>query len=138
MKMSRYILVGILLGITLYKTEAVSWFRIFEMFHFQSFHMYGIIMSAITVGIVMIQIIKRKHLRSIEGKEIVINPKDTSWKRYIIGGFIFGLGWALAGVCPGPMFIILLGSGYTVLIVFLLAAMSGTFAYGYFRKRLPH
>ncbi|MBK6479673.1 MAG: YeeE/YedE family protein [Saprospiraceae bacterium] len=137
MKMSRYILVGILLGITLYKTEAVSWFRIFEMFHFQSFHMYGIIMSAIAVGIVMIQIIKRKHLRSIEGKEIVINPKDTSWKRYIIGGFIFGLGWALAGVCPGPMFI-LLGSGYTVLIVFLLAAMSGTFAYGYFRKRLPH
>ncbi|MFZ1717207.1 MAG: DUF6691 family protein [Saprospiraceae bacterium] len=135
--MSRYILVGILLGITLYKTEAVSWFRIFEMFHFQSFHMYGIIMSAIAVGIVMIQIIKRKHLRSIEGKEIVINPKDTSWKRYIIGGFIFGLGWALAGVCPGPMFI-LLGSGYTVLIVFLLAAMSGTFAYGYFRKRLPH
>ncbi|MBK6390670.1 MAG: YeeE/YedE family protein [Saprospiraceae bacterium] len=137
MKMSRYILVGILLGITLYKTEAVSWFRIFEMFHFQSFHMYGIIMSAIAVGIVMIQIIKRKHLRSIEGKEIVINPKDTSWKRYIIGGFIFGLGWALAGVCPGPMFI-LLGSGYTVLIVFLLAAMTGTFAYGYFRKRLPH
>ncbi|MBK7372423.1 MAG: YeeE/YedE family protein [Saprospiraceae bacterium] len=137
MKMSRYILVGILLGITLYKTEAVSWFRIFEMFHFQSFHMYGIIMSAIAVGIVMVQIIKRKHLRSIEGKEIVINPKDTSWKRYIIGGFIFGLGWALAGVCPGPMFI-LLGSGYTVLIVFLLAAMSGTFAYGYFRKRLPH
>ncbi|MGB3173508.1 MAG: DUF6691 family protein [Saprospiraceae bacterium] len=135
--MSRYILVGILLGITLYKTEAVSWFRIFEMFHFQSFHMYGIIMSAIAVGIVMIQIIKRKHLRSIEGKEIVINPKDTSWKRYIIGGFIFGLGWALAGVCPGPMFI-LLGSGYTVLIVFLLAAMTGTFAYGYFRKRLPH
>ena len=137
MKMSRYILVGILLGITLYKTEAVSWFRIFEMFHFQSFHMYGIIMSAIAVGIVMIQIIKRKHLRSIEGKEIVINQKDTSWKRYIIGGFIFGLGWALAGVCPGPMFI-LLGSGYTVLIVFLLAAMTGTFAYGYFRKRLPH
>ncbi|MBK6815383.1 MAG: YeeE/YedE family protein [Saprospiraceae bacterium] len=137
MKMSRYILVGILLGITLYKTEAVSWFRIFEMFHFQSFHMYGIIMSAIAVGIVMVQIIKRKHLRSIEGKEIVINPKDTSWKRYIIGGFIFGLGWALAGVCPGPMFI-LLGSGYTVLIVFLLAAMTGTFAYGYFRKRLPH
>ncbi|MGB3531527.1 MAG: YeeE/YedE thiosulfate transporter family protein, partial [Saprospiraceae bacterium] len=96
--MSRYILVGILLGITLYKTEAVSWFRIFEMFHFQSFHMYGIIMSAIAVGIVMIQIIKRKHLSSIEGKEIVINPKDTSWKRYIIGGLIFGLGWALAGV----------------------------------------
>lgn len=135
--MSKYILVGILLGITLYKTEAVSWFRIYEMFNFQSFHMYGIIASAIAVGVVLVQIIKRKHLKSIEGKEIVISDKDTSWKRYIIGGFIFGLGWALAGVCPGPMFI-LLGSGYTVLIVFLLAAMTGTFAYGYFRKKLPH
>lgn len=137
MRMSKYILVGILLGITLYKTEAVSWFRIYEMFNFQSFHMYGIIASAIAVGVVLVQIIKRKHLKSIEGKEIVISDKDTSWKRYIIGGFIFGLGWALAGVCPGPMFI-LLGSGYTVLIVFLLAAMTGTFAYGYFRKKLPH
>jgi uncharacterized protein len=137
MKMSRYIIVGILFGITMYKTEAVSWFRIYEMFHFQAFHMYGIILSAIALGIGVVQWIKRGHLKSIEGREITINDKDTSWKRYIFGGFIFGLGWALAGVCPGPMFV-LLGSGYTMFIVFLLAAMTGTFAYGYWRDKLPH
>ena len=137
MKMSRFIIIGILFGITLYKTEAVSWFRIYEMFKFQSFHMYGIIMSAIALGVLIVQVIKRTKLKSIEGAEIKFNPKDTNWPRYIIGGIIFGLGWALAGICPGPMFIIL-GSGYTVLVVFLLAAMTGTFAYGYFRKKLPH
>ncbi|TAK36325.1 MAG: YeeE/YedE family protein [Saprospiraceae bacterium] len=137
MKMSRYIIVGILFGITMYKTEAVSWFRIYEMFHFQSFHMYGLLLSAIALGIGVVQWIKWRHLKSIEGREITINDKDTSWKRYIFGGFIFGLGWALAGVCPGPMFV-LLGSGYTVFIVFLLAAMTGTFAYGYWRDKLPH
>lgn len=137
MRMSKYILVGIIFGITLYKVEAVSWFRIFEMFHFQSFHMYGIIFSAIILGIGIIQFIKKTHMKSTEGEEIHINPKDKSWKRYIYGGFIFGLGWALAGICPGPMFI-LLGSGYTVLVVFLLSAMTGTFFYGYMRKRLPH
>lgn len=135
--MSRYIIVGILFGITMYKTEAVSWFRIYEMFHFQSFHMYGLLLSAIALGIGVVQWIKWRHLKSIEGREITINDKDTSWKRYIFGGFIFGLGWALAGVCPGPMFV-LLGSGYTVFIVFLLAAMTGTFAYGYWRDKLPH
>ncbi len=137
MRMSKYILVGILFGITLYKAEAVSWFRIYEMFHFQSFHMYGIILSAIVLGLLVVQFIKRRHLKSIEGKEITFHPKDRHWPRYIIGGFIFGLGWALAGVCPGPMFI-LMGSGYTVFVVFLLAAMTGTFAYGVLRKRLPH
>ncbi len=137
MRMSRYIIVGILFGITLYKSEAISWFRIYEMFHFQSFHMYGIILSAIAIGIIVVQFIKKVHLKSLEGKEITIQDKDTNWKRYIFGGFIFGLGWALAGICPGPMFI-LLGSGYTVLIVFLLAAMTGTFLYGYFRGKLPH
>jgi len=137
MRLSRFILVGILFGITLYKSEAVSWFRIYEMFHFQSFHMYGIIFSAIAIGVVMVQWIKRKHLKSIEGHEIVFQPKDRSFPRYIIGGFIFGLGWALAGVCPGPMFI-LMGSGATVLVVFLASAMFGTFAYGLLRKKLPH
>jgi uncharacterized membrane protein YedE/YeeE len=135
--MSKYILIGILLGITLYKAEAVSWYRIFEMFHFQSFHMYGIIFSAIAVGALAVQLIKRTHMKSTEGKEIVIQDKDKRWQRYIIGGFIFGTGWALAGICPGPMFI-LLGSGYTVLIVFLLSAMTGTFIYGLLRSKLPH
>lgn len=137
MRMSKFILVGILLGVTLYKSEAVSWFRIFEMFHFQSFHMFGIIGSAVIAGVIIIQMIKRTQLRSIEGKEIVINPKDRSIPRYLIGGFIFGLGWALAGACPAPMFI-LMGSGYTVFIVFLAAAMFGTFFYGLVRKQLPH
>jgi hypothetical protein len=135
--MSKFILVGILLGIILYKSEAVSWYRIFEMFQFQSFHMYGIICSAIACGIIIVQVIKRTRLKSLEGREITINPKDTRWQRYIVGGFIFGLGWALAGVCPGPMFI-LLGSGATVLIMFLLSAMTGTFLYGVLRKYLPH
>ncbi|MCB0569573.1 MAG: YeeE/YedE family protein [Phaeodactylibacter sp.] len=137
MKISKYIFVGILLGITLYKSEAVSWFRIFEMFHFQSFHMYGIIFTAIIAGVGIVQVIKRTHLKSTEGQEIIFHPKDKSIPRYLIGGFIFGLGWALAGVCPGPMFI-LLGSGYTVFIVFLAAAMFGTFSYGLLRKKLPH
>ncbi|MCB0545989.1 MAG: YeeE/YedE family protein [Phaeodactylibacter sp.] len=137
MKISRYIFVGILLGVTLYKAEAVSWFRIYEMFHFQSFHMYGIIFSAIIAGMGIVQIIKRTHMKSTEGKEITFHPKDRSVPRYLIGGIIFGLGWALAGVCPGPMFI-LMGSGYTVFIVFLAAAMFGTFTYGLVRNKLPH
>lgn len=137
MRLSRYILVGIVFGITLYKAEAVSWFRIYEMFHFQSFHMYGIIFSAIALGLLGVQLIKRTHMRSTEGKEIVIPPKDRSVPRYILGGIIFGAGWALAGVCPGPMFI-LMGSGYTVFVVFLLSAMTGTFAYGKLRSKLPH
>jgi uncharacterized membrane protein YedE/YeeE len=137
MKMSRFILVGILLGFTLYKSEAVSWFRIFEMFHFQSFHMFGIIGSAVAAGIIIVQIIKRRHLHTIDGAEIVIRDKNKSIPRYLIGGFIFGMGWSLAGACPAPMFI-LLGSGHTVFIIYLLAAMTGTFLYGLLRKRLPH
>lgn len=137
MKMSRYILVGMLLGFILYKSEAVSWYRIFEMFHFQSFHMFGIIGSAIVSGIIVVQLIKREHMKNVEGQEITIKDKNKSVQRYLIGGFIFGLGWALAGACPAPMFI-LLGSGYTVFVAYLLAAMTGTFCYGLLRKRLPH
>lgn len=137
MKMSRYILVGMLLGIILYKSEAVSWFRIYEMFKFQSFHMYGIIGSAVVAGVLIVQVIKRRHLHNVEGQEILIKDKSRSVPRYLIGGFIFGLGWALAGACPAPMFI-LLGSGYTVFIVYLMAAMTGTYVYGLLRKNLPH
>jgi len=137
MRYFKYIVVGIIFGVTLFKTEAVSWFRIFEMFHFQSFHMYGIIFSSVVLGIIIVQLIKWRHFKSIEGKEIVIPDKSKSIPRYIIGGFIFGLGWALAGICPGPMFI-LLGSGYTVLVMFLASAMFGTFVYGLLRNKLPH
>ncbi len=137
MRMSRYILVGILLGMTLYKSEAVSWFRIYEMFRFQSFHMYGIIGSAVIAGILIVQIVKRRHIHNVEGQEITIKDKAMSVPRYLIGGFIFGLGWALAGACPAPMFI-LLGSGVTVFVVYLIAAMTGTYLYGVLRKKLPH
>jgi uncharacterized protein len=137
MRMSRYILVGILLGFILYKSEAVSWFRIYEMFRFQSFHMFGIIGSAIISGIIIVQLIKRRHLKNIEGNEIVIKDKTISIARYVLGGFIFGCGWALAGACPAPMFI-LLGAGNTVFIAYLIAAMTGTFIYGKLRKNLPH
>lgn len=137
MRMSRYILVGMLLGFTLYKSEAVSWFRIYEMFRFQSFHMYGIIGSAVVAGIIIVQIIKRRHLKNVAGEEIVIKDKARSVPRYLIGGFIFGMGWALAGACPAPMFI-LLGSGVTVFIIYLIFAMTGTFVYGLLRKKLPH
>jgi uncharacterized membrane protein YedE/YeeE len=137
MRYFKYIVVGIIFGVTLFKTEAVSWFRIFEMFHFQSFHMYGIIFSSVIIGVGIVQLIKWKHFKSIEGKEIIIPDKSKTIPRYIIGGFIFGLGWALAGICPGPMFI-LLGSGYTVLAVFLASAMLGTFSYGMLRNKIPH
>jgi hypothetical protein len=134
--MSRYILVGMLLGFVLYKSEAVSWFRIYEMFRFQSFHMYGIIGSAVVAGIIIVLIIKKRHIKNVKGEEISIRDKNRSIPRYLIGGFIFGLGWALAGACPAPMFI-LLGSGYTVFVVYLVAAMTGTYVYGLLRKKLP-
>ncbi len=107
------------------------------MFHFQSFHMYGIIFSAVAIGIIGIQLIKRFHWKNAEGEVLDINPKKPTYRRYIIGGIIFGLGWALAGVCPGPMFV-LMGSGYTVFIVFLASAMLGTFVYGLLRNKIPH
>ena len=137
MRMSRYILIGIILGFILYKSEAVSWFRIYEMFHFQSFHMFGIIGSAVVAGVIGVQLIKRYKVHSIEGKEIVINEKKKSIPRYLAGGFIFGLGWALAGACPAPMFI-LIGAGNSVFIIYLLAAMTGTFIYSLLRKKIPH
>ena len=135
--MSRYILIGMLLGFILYKSEAVSWYRIFEMFRFQSFHMYGVIGSAVISGIIIVQIIKRRHVRNVEGQPIVIKDKNKSIARYLIGGTMFGTGWALAGACPAPMFI-LMGAGYSVFVVYMLAAMTGTFVYGLLRSKLPH
>jgi uncharacterized membrane protein YedE/YeeE len=137
MRMSRYILVGMLLGFILYKSEAVSWFRIYEMFRFQSFHMYGIIGSAIVAGIIVVQIIKRREVKNVLGKKIIIKEKAKTYPRYLIGGIIFGVGWALAGACPAPMFI-LLGAGNTVFLVYLVAAMTGTFIYGLIRRKIPH
>jgi len=111
-----YLTIGIFFGIILFKSEAASWFRIYEMFHFASFHMYGIIGSAVGLGIIAIQFIKRKNVKSVDGEPITVIPKEKGFKRYLIGGIIFGLGWALAGACPGPMFV-LLGAGFLPIII---------------------
>jgi len=137
MKYLKYLIVGVFFGIVLSKAEVVSWYRIYEMFRFDSFHMYGIIGSAIAVGIILIQVIKRNHLKSILGTEINIPPKNRSVARYLLGGIIFGLGWALTGACPGPMFI-LVGHGIGVILVEIASATLGTFAYGLLRDKLPH
>ena len=133
-----YLLVGIYFGIIFTKSEVISWYRIQEMFRFQAFHMYGIIGSAIAVAAISVQIIKRKGLRSIDGSEINIPPKVMGkGTRYWLGGIIFGLGWALTGACPGPMFA-LVGGGVPVMLVAIAAAVAGTYTYGVLRPKLPH
>lgn len=136
-KAFKYIFVGFFFGIVLTKSEAVSWYRIYEMFQFQSFHMYGIIMVAIATGLIGIQLMKRKGAKNIKGETIVVPDKEPGSARYWIGGLIFGLGWALAGACPGPIFI-LLGAGFWSVIFVLAGALTGTFIYGALKDRLPH
>jgi uncharacterized protein len=121
----------------MYKAETASWFRIVEMFQFQSFHMYGFIGSALVIGIIATQIIKRKKAKDVDGQPILINPKDKSINRYLLGGILFGLGWALIGACPGPLFV-LLGAGTYSIIIVTLAAITGTWLYGILREKLPH
>jgi uncharacterized protein len=137
MKTLKYILAGILFGIIMTKSEAVSWYRIQEMFRFQSIFMYGIMGTAVIPGIILVAIIKRYHLKDTEGQPIEFKNKDRRWKKYLIGGSIFGIGWALTGACPGPIFV-LFGQGYTVMIIVILGALAGTITYGLLRNRLPH
>lgn len=137
MKTVAYLLIGIFFGIILIKSEAASWFRIYEMFKFQSFHMYGILGSAVSLGMIITYIIKSKKVKSFFGTPIIIEDKAKSVKRYLIGGALFGLGWALAGACPGPMYI-LLGAGYLPIGVVILAALLGTYTYGALKDKLPH
>lgn len=132
----KYLIVGILFGIIFVKSEVVSWFRIQEMFRFQSFHMYGIIGSAIVVGIISVYLIKKLGIKTIYGEQIVFHPKTFN-KGQIFGGLLFGLGWAITGACPGPLFA-QIGSGSLVIIVTLLSAIAGTWVYGLFREKLPH
>lgn len=136
MNVFKYLFVGFVFGIVLTKSEAVSWYRIYEMFKFQSFHMYGIIMVAIATGIVGLQIIKRNKLKNIKGEVIAIQDKESGSLRYWIGGILFGLGWALVGSCPGPIFI-LIGAGFLPILIVLLGALLGTFLYGLFKDKLP-
>jgi uncharacterized membrane protein YedE/YeeE len=132
----KYMLVGVAFGVVFIKAQIVSWFRIQEMFRFESFHMYGIIGSAIAVGALSVFIIKRFNIRTIEGEQVVFHKKEFN-KGQIIGGLMFGLGWAITGACPGPLFA-QIGYGSTVTIVTLLSAILGTWVYGYIREKLPH
>jgi uncharacterized protein len=132
----KFLVAGIIFGILLIKGEVVSWFRIQEMFRFQSFHMYGIMGSAVMTGIVSIFLIKKYRMKTINKEDIVIRPKKFH-KGYIYGGLLFGFGWAITGACPGPLFA-QIGSGAAVVIITLLSAIAGTWVYGFLRDKLPH
>ncbi len=132
-----YLLIGIFFGVVMLKSEAASWFRIYEMFQFKSFHMYGIIGSSLVFGVIMVQLIKRLNVKTIDGNPIRFIDKDRSVARYLIGGIIFGLGWALAGACPGPMFT-LVGAGFLPIVIVIIGALLGTWFYGLLKNKLPH
>lgn len=137
MKNIIYLAIGVFFGIVMFKSEAASWFRIYEMFQFQSIHMYGLMGTALVTGILVVQFIKSKQIKDINGNKINIVDKDRSIARYLIGGILFGLGWALAGACPGPMFV-LTGAGYFPILIVILGALLGTWFYGLIKNKLPH
>jgi hypothetical protein len=137
MRYLTYLLLGTFFGVVMTKSEAISWYRIQEMFRFESFHMYGIIGTAVVVGMIGVALSKRFGWRTSEGKEWSLKPKDMSIPRYLFGGTIFGLGWAMTGACPGPMFT-LLGQGIWSIGLLILSATFGTYVYGLLRDRLPH
>lgn len=137
MKGLKYILTGVIFGVIMVKSEAISWYRIQEMFRFQSFHMYAIIGTAVVLGATSVYLIKKFMIKDIKGQPIVIEEKEKLWKKYLIGGSIFGLGWALTGACPGPMFVNV-GYGYLAMLIVILGALLGTYLYGFFQKKLPH
>ena len=132
----KYLALGMIFGIVFVKAEIISWFRIQEMFRFESFHMYGVIGTAVVVGMISVQIIKARKAKSFEGEPVVIHDKEFN-KGQVYGGLIFGLGWAITGACPGPLFV-QIGTGFTVVIVTFLSAIFGTWVYGKDRDHLPH
>ncbi|MCA6065653.1 YeeE/YedE family protein [Chryseobacterium sp. RG1] len=132
----KYLLVGILFGIVFVKAEIISWFRIQEMFRLQSFHMYGVIGSAVLTGMISVWLIKKFKIKTLNGEPVTIAPKEFN-KGQIFGGLIFGFGWAITGACPGPLFA-QIGTGAFAVIITLLSAILGTWVYGYFRDQLPH
>ena len=137
MKFVKFLVLGTLFGIVMAKSEAFSWFRIQEMFRFQAFHMYGIIGTAVILGAIGVALIKKYKIRDISGNPINFYPKEKSVLRYLIGGTIFGLGWALSGACPGPM-VVNIGYGYFSMIVVFVFAIVGTYLYGIIKDKLPH
>ena len=137
MKFVKFLLLGIIFGIVMAKSEAISWFRIQEMFRFQAFHMYGIIGTAVVLGVIGVALIKKFKIRDFHGNPILFHPKEKSITRYLAGGGIFGLGWALSGACPGPM-VVNIGYGFLTMSVVFFFAIAGTYLYGYFKEKLPH
>jgi len=137
MKSIKYISLGILFGVIMVKSEAASWYRIQEMFRFQSFHMYGLMLTAVALGAVGILIMKKIRLKDADGAPIHFPQKKKGWKNYLTGGIIFGLGWALTGACPGPVFVNI-GYGYAGMVLVALGALAGTFLYGVIKDKLPH
>lgn len=132
-----YLLAGLYFGVVLVKSEAASWYRIQEMFRFESFHMFGLMGSAVLTGMVTTMLLRRSGLNSRDGQTIRVTDKEKGWRRYVLGGLTFGVGWGLAGVCPGPIFV-LLGAGVWPMLLVLAFALLGTYFYGAFKDRLPH
>ena len=132
----KYTAVGLIFGIAFVKAEIISWFRIQEMFRFQSFHMYGVIGTGVVLGALFVWLIKRLNIKTIYGEVIEFHPKKFN-RGQIYGGLIFGFGWAMTGACPGPLFA-QIGTGVSVIAVVILSAIAGTWVYGYFRDKLPH
>ena len=137
MKNTSFFIVGIFFGIVMTKSEAISWFRIHEMFRFESFHMYGIIGTAVILGAAAMWAMKKFKIKTLAGTLVTYNPMKLSLKRHLLAGSIFGLGWALVGCCPGPMYV-LLGNGYVIMILVLLGAILGSYTYGLVMDKLPH
>ena len=137
MRLIKFLILGITFGITMAKAEIISWFRIYEMFRFESFHMYGVIGSAVIIGVISVALIKQLNIRTIKGEQILFRVKEKSILRYLLGGSIFGLGWAMTGACPGPLFV-LLGFGVWPIIIVIIGALLGTLLYGLIKHKLPH
>lgn len=137
MKYVKFFLIGILFGIVMSKAEIISWYRIYEMFKFQSFHMYGIIGSAVLIGMVIMFLFRNNVVKDFKGQDIYVSPKTKGVYRNLLGGTIFGLGWALSGACPGPMFV-LVGKGVIAILVVIFGATLGAFFYGVLKDKLPH
>ncbi len=137
MKNIKFLILGIIFGIILSKAEVISWYRIYEMFKFQSFHMYGIIGSAVVVGMIIFTFFRNGKIKNFQGEKIIVAPKKKGFYRNMLGGIIFGFGWALAGACPGPMFI-LIGRGVLTIVVVIVGSILGAFLYHAFKNKLPH
>ncbi len=132
-----YLIVGVFFGLVLVKSEAASWYRIQEMFRFESFHMFGIMGSAVVTGLISTWLLRRLKKKALSGEPIHIKPKAMTWRRYVFGGLLFGLGWGLAGVCPGPIFA-LIGAGIFPMLIVLFFALLGTWLYSVVQTQLPH